>query len=147
MGDAVHFAGYQPHSGRYLKAMDIFALTSRSEGMPQAILEASVMGLPVVGSRVGGIPEVVEHGKSGFLFEVGNHAELAEYLCDLIADKRKAREFGAFGKKIVSARFSVARMAADYHKAILELLGSPSQAAPLPASGRAAVKLALEEVR
>jgi len=146
ISDAVHFAGYQPHSGPFLKAMNVFALTSRSEGMPQAILEASVMGLPVVGSRIGGIPEVVEEGKTGLLFEVGNHEELAEFLCDLVGDRKKAAAYGAAGKKNVSARFSVARMAADYHKAALELLGGEAAIVPAPAARKPA-KLALEEVR
>ena len=61
-------------------AMDVFALTSRSEGMPQAVLEASIGELPVVASRVGGLPEVIDHGKTGLLFEPGNEAALLECL-------------------------------------------------------------------
>lgn len=146
---SVHFVGYQPHSGPYLKAMDVFALTSRSEGMPQAVLEAAAMGLPVIGSRVGGIPEVVEEGRTGLLFEVGNHTELAECICDLLCDREKARAFGAAGQKNVHARFSVARMAADYHRAVLALLGREATAIPVVPAPTAATpaRLALEEVR
>ena len=76
LGDHVHFAGYQPHAAPYLQAMDVFALTSRSEGMPQALLEAAVIGVPIVASRVGGIPEVIESGRTGLLIEPGDEAGL-----------------------------------------------------------------------
>src|SRR4051812_6746718 len=72
LGACVHFTGYQPSSGPYLQAMDVFSMTSRSEGMPQAMLEASVVGVPVVASRVGGIPELVEDGRTGILVEFGD---------------------------------------------------------------------------
>ncbi len=151
---SVHFAGYQPHSGPFLKAMNIFALTSRSEGMPQAILEAGFMGLPVIGSRVGGIPEAVAEGQTGLLFEVGDHAQLARCIHALLADPKKARAMGEAGRRNVAAKFSVARMAADYHQAALEILGTPPEAdgssptvSAAPERPRAHVQLALEEVR
>ena len=122
LSDRVHFTGYQPHSAPYLKAMDVFALTSRSEGMPQAALEASVMGLPVVASRVGGLPELIEHGVSGILFDPGNDASLADTFCDLIASPEKRRRMGAAARARVESSFSVGRMASEYHRDILELL-------------------------
>ena len=69
-GGSIHFTGYQPNSAPYLQAMDVFALTSRSEGMPQSLLEASVCGVPVIASRVGGLPEIIEHDHTGLLFEI-----------------------------------------------------------------------------
>jgi glycosyltransferase involved in cell wall biosynthesis len=123
VGDAVHFAGYQPHSGPFLRAMDVFALTSRSEGMPQAVLEASVTGLPVVASRVGGLPEVIEEGVTGLMFPSGDDAALASALCGLLEDPARRRALGGAARARVEGTFSVARMAGDYHRAFLELLG------------------------
>jgi glycosyltransferase involved in cell wall biosynthesis len=119
--DAVHFAGYQPHSGPYLRAMDVFALTSRSEGMPQAVLEASVTGLPVVASRVGGLPEVIEEGVTGMMFTSGGDAALAEILRALLANPARRRELGEAARVRAEARFGVARMAGEYHRDFLEL--------------------------
>ncbi len=72
ISDAVHLAGYQPCTAPFVQAMDVFALTSRSEGMPQAALEASMAGLAVVASCVGGVPELIDHGRSGILFPFGD---------------------------------------------------------------------------
>jgi sugar transferase (PEP-CTERM/EpsH1 system associated) len=122
VADAVHFAGYQPHSGPFLRAMDVFALTSRSEGMPQAVLEASVIGLPVVASRVGGLPEVIEEGATGLMFPPGDDAALASALCDLLSDPVRRQALGSAARARVETKFSVARMANDYHRDFLRLL-------------------------
>lgn len=121
---AVHFVGYQPHSGPYLRAMDVFALTSRSEGMPQAVLEASVTGLPVVASRVGGLPEVIEEGVTGMMFTPGDDAALAGILRGLLADPARRRALGLAARDRAEARFGVARMAGEYHRDFLELRSS-----------------------
>jgi glycosyltransferase involved in cell wall biosynthesis len=68
LASSARFVGYQRQPERYYQAMDVFALTSRSEGIPQALLEALAAGLPVIASRVGGVPEVVEDGRTGLLF-------------------------------------------------------------------------------
>jgi len=137
VADAVHFAGYQPHSGPFLRAMDVFALTSRSEGMPQAVLEASVMGLPVVASRVGGLPEVIEECVTGVMFPSGDDAALATALCDLLANPARRQALGAAARARVETKFSVARMANDYHRDFLQLLEARGRTpVAAPASGR-----------
>lgn len=118
----VHFAGYQDHTPPYLHAMQLFALTSRSEGMPQALLEACVAGVPVVASRVGGIPEVIEHGRTGLLFEPGDEGALAAALESLLGSPEQCRKLAAAAHDRVESAFSVARMAAEYHRDFLELL-------------------------
>jgi glycosyltransferase involved in cell wall biosynthesis len=122
VADAVHFAGYQPHSGPFLRAMDVFALTSRSEGMPQAVLEASVIGLPVVTSRVGGLPEVIEEGVTGLMFPSGDDGALAAALCELLSNRARRQSLGSAARARVETKFSVARMAGDYHRDFLQLL-------------------------
>jgi glycosyltransferase involved in cell wall biosynthesis len=128
VGDSVHFSGYQADTVPFLQAMNIFALTSRSEGMPQAILEAAVAGLPIISSRVGGIPEVIEHGGTGLLFEPGEDSALAEGLLRLIADGHLARRLGDAARDRVVTRFDVGRMAREYHEAFLELLDAGATA-------------------
>lgn len=119
----VHFAGFRPHSAPYLRAMDVFALTSRSEGMPQAALEAMVVGLPVVASRVGGLPELIDHGRTGFLVEPGDEPGLAEALLELLSDPGRSGRMGEAGRREVEAKHDIGRMADEYHRDYLELLG------------------------
>ncbi len=118
----VHFAGYKVHSAPYLQMMNVFALTSRSEGMPQAALEASVVGLPVVASRVGGLPELIDDGVTGVLFDPADEGALVKSITDLLDDPAKAKKMGAAAKARVEARYQVRRMALDYHEQFLELL-------------------------
>lgn len=68
-----------------LKASDIFILPSRSEGTPAALVEAMAVGLPCVATATGGIPEVIEDGINGFLFQRENAAELAEKIIDIVS--------------------------------------------------------------
>jgi glycosyltransferase involved in cell wall biosynthesis len=70
----------------WLRQMDVFVMSSRSEGFPNAVLEAMACGLVPVASRVGGIPELVTEGESGLLFESGNVAELAGHLRKLVTN-------------------------------------------------------------
>jgi sugar transferase (PEP-CTERM/EpsH1 system associated) len=122
VAQAVHFAGYQPSSAPYLQAMDVFALTSRSEGMPQAAIEASATTLPVVASRVGGLPELIEDGVTGALFPVGDTDALASHLCRLLTDREEARRMGQAARERAVSRFSVSRMAREYHDAALAII-------------------------
>lgn len=110
----VRFVGFQPSSAPYLHAMDVFALTSRSEGMPQALLEACVAGRPVVASAVGGVPEVVTHDRTGLLFPDGDEGRLADGLLALLADRGRGRALGAAARDLVEGRYSVRRMAREY---------------------------------
>jgi glycosyltransferase involved in cell wall biosynthesis len=120
---AVSFVGYQARPDRYLQAMDFFALTSRAEGLPLAILEAWAAGLPVVSTRVGGIPKVVDDGRTGLLIDSGDEDALAKALSELLDNPSRARRLGEAGRARVEADFDTRRMAGDYHRHYLELLG------------------------
>jgi sugar transferase (PEP-CTERM/EpsH1 system associated) len=119
---SVHFAGYQSHPERYLQAMDVFALTSRTEGMPLSILEAWAAGLPVLSSAVGGIPDLIDHGRNGLLFSAGDEVALTDLLADLIRDSQRARRLGEEGRREVVVRYSLRRMATDYQQHYWQLL-------------------------
>jgi glycosyltransferase involved in cell wall biosynthesis len=112
----VCFAGYQRHPEACLRLMDVFALTSRSEGMPVAMLEAWAAGIPVVASRVGGIPELVREGHNGLLFDFPDVPALANALEKLIKEPGLARTLGGAGREEVRARFSVGETAGNYDR-------------------------------
>jgi glycosyltransferase involved in cell wall biosynthesis len=124
VADAVHFAGYTTDPQYYHHMFDIFALTSRSEGVPQALIEAGVAGRPVIATRVGGIPEMIVDGESGLLIDPGDVDALTEGLCRLVSDPGLARRLGEAARVSVEARFDVARMADEYHHDYLELMAS-----------------------
>ena len=119
----VHLAGYREEAWRYLSVMDCFALTSRSEGMPQAVLEAAIAGLPIVATNVGGLPEVIEDGRTGILIEPNDPMALTGALLTVLRDRDKARAMGSAARQRVESRFHVRRMAQVYHRHFLEILG------------------------
>jgi glycosyltransferase involved in cell wall biosynthesis len=121
--NAIHFAGYQLHPERYLHAMDVFALTSRTEGMPLAMLEAWAAGLPVIASAVGGIPALIQHGRNGLLFPRGDEVKLASMLCQLIRDPGQALSLGEAGRREVMTRYNLRCMAHGYEHYYRQLLG------------------------
>lgn len=82
----IELLGYIENARSVLKAFDIFLLPSKKEGMPYAILEAGIAGLPVIASNVGGIPEVIEHEKTGALIDPHNHVTILKALKSLIHD-------------------------------------------------------------
>src|SRR5262249_2513180 len=122
-------AGYQAQPERFLQVMNVFALTSRSEGMPLAVLEAWAAGVPVVASRVGGLPELIADGQTGLLFPPGDENALARALLAILGNPSLAQRLTQAGSYRVHSQFSLARMAADYQTQYLNLLAQKSMAA------------------
>ncbi|MEX2025860.1 MAG: glycosyltransferase family 4 protein, partial [Pirellulaceae bacterium] len=116
------FAGYQSQPQQFFQAMDLFALTSRHEGLPLVLLEAWASGLAVVASAVGGIPQTVIHGVTGFLFESGNQTALTETLEGLLDSPSWISRLGRQGRTEVERRYSLRRMADDYEADYRSLL-------------------------
>jgi glycosyltransferase involved in cell wall biosynthesis len=113
-GAYVHMIGVREDVERILAALDAFALTSRTEGLPLGLLEAMAMGLPAVSTAVGGIPDLVVHGRTGLLFPEGERAPLTELLESLSEDDALAQRLGGAGRDEVLARHSVEHMASAY---------------------------------
>ncbi len=86
VNDDIVWVPAQTHVADWMRAIDIFVLPSRSESFPNGLLEAMASGCCPVGSNVGGIPELIEDGKSGFLFASGNATMLADRLRTLLMD-------------------------------------------------------------
>jgi len=100
---------------------DIFVMPSYSEGMPIVILEAMAAGLPVVATRVGALPEIIEEGKNGFLVEVGNYEDLANKVLILVKDRSLRRQIGGLNRKVVSETFSSKKYVEGLEMVFLEL--------------------------
>jgi glycosyltransferase involved in cell wall biosynthesis len=105
LGDAVVFTGLQRDIPGYLSVMDAFVLSSTRESFPLAAREAMAAGLPVIAPRIGGCPEVVEHGRTGYLFQAGRDDELAARMLDLLQGDRRAT-FGRAARARVERLFS-----------------------------------------
>jgi glycosyltransferase involved in cell wall biosynthesis len=114
LADRVHFAGYQARPEHFLHLMDIFALSSRLEGMPLAILEAWAAGRPVIASRVGGVPAIVTDGATGILFESGDEAALTHAISGLLANPSEVQRLGEAGRRLVRSRYDLHVMAKSY---------------------------------
>lgn len=90
----------------YLSRAQIFILASRREGSPNVILEAMASGLPVVAARTGGIPELVDHGRTGLLVESENISEFAGALVDLLRNDVRRASMGAHGREKAVRQYS-----------------------------------------
>ncbi len=107
LADAITFPGPIPHDAvpNLLASLDVFAMPSHHEAFGVAALEASAMELPVVATRVGGVPEVVQDGVTGLLVPPRDPSNLATALCRLIEDPELARKMGVAGREFVLSRY------------------------------------------
>jgi len=113
-GPGVHLLGNRLDAPRVLRAFDLFVLPSRNEGISNTILEAMATGLPVIASRVGGNPELVEEGETGRLVPAGDAEALAGALLDYLDGPEPRRAHGSAGRARTIAHFSIASMVAGY---------------------------------
>lgn len=122
LGSALTLAGERGDLAGLYAAFDVFALASRSEGISLTLLEASSSGLPVVATRVGGNPEIVADGETGYLVRPRDPAAFADALFT-VACRADRAQLGAAGRARVERRFSVERMAREYQALYTEVLG------------------------
>jgi glycosyltransferase involved in cell wall biosynthesis len=111
LDDTVRFLGRVDDVATLLAAADLMVMPSYREGLGVAALEAMAAGVPVIASRVGGLPEAVEDGESGILVPPGDVAALAAAIGRLAADRTLARRLGDHGAARVRERFTMAGMA------------------------------------
>lgn len=103
--DAVHLLGHRDDVDTCLAGMDLFVLPSLNEGMGRALIEAMAAGLPVIASRVGGIPAVIDHERTGLLVPPGDAGGLAEALRRLLERPEWARQLGLAASRSVDSRY------------------------------------------
>jgi glycosyltransferase involved in cell wall biosynthesis len=119
----VRLLGLRSDVARLLSAADLFFLTSISEGIPLTVIEAMATRLPVVSTRVGGVPEVVEEGRTGLLAPPGDHAALAQGIFGLAENPSLREEMGRLGRARAEVLFSERLMHARYDELYREMLG------------------------
>lgn len=117
----VMFTGWRRDTADLLACMDVFCLCSLWESFGFVLVEAMAMKRPVVATRVGGIPEVVEDGRTGFLVSPEDPDALAQKVLTLLRDPALARRFGEAGRTRMEEHFSIGRMVAKYEGLFSEL--------------------------
>lgn len=125
----VRFVGHTDEPERLIAGFDIGACTSRSEGIPNAVLEMMAAGKPIIATAVGGIPELVRHEQDGLLIADNDLDALVCALERLITDPTLRARLGASGRERVAAEFDLATQAARY-EALFERLLAEARARP-----------------
>ena len=95
LGERFELLGFRPDAPRVLAGCDLFALSSVYEGYPIAVMEALAVGLPVVATAVGGVPDAVRHGDEGLITPPGRPELLADAICELVADPERRLRMAA----------------------------------------------------
>lgn len=106
----VILTGFREDIGYFLRAFDVFVLSSHLEGLCTSLLDALLMEVPVVATRTGGVPEIIEDNVTGLLVEVRNPHALAEGIIRLIREPALCRQFAKAGRERVLTRFTTQQM-------------------------------------
>ena len=140
ISERVRFLGVREDVPALLKAMDVMVLSSTSEGSPNVILEAAAAGVPVVSTRVGGVPELVADGETGLLVEPGDAVALSEAVGKLLEDRELAERMGRRAHEIAHERFDIDAVVLRIEDAFDRLLdASPRR------GGRSRIEAVMEE--
>ena len=119
--ERVLFLGYRTDIPELLQVMDVFCLTSLREGLPIGLMEAMATGLPVVGTNVEGIRDVITPNVDGILVELGDVTELRNALVGLIRDERRRNKLGRAGHEKATQKYSLRRCVREYEQLFLSL--------------------------
>jgi len=106
LDDRINLEGFQKNSKDYYKTFDIFVLSSHYEGLPYALLEAMIMGIPSVGTDVVGIKDLIVHGETGYLADEEDHIGLAKSVITLLENPDLLTLFSNNSKRITQANFN-----------------------------------------
>ncbi|UCF67345.1 MAG: GT4 family glycosyltransferase PelF [Acidobacteriota bacterium] len=116
LDDRVEFLGFRDDVIELLSQLDLFLLPSLTEGIPLALLEAMASGLPVVATKVGGVPEVIEAGLSGVLVPADDVEALAGAISELLEQAERRKALGRAAARRIEAHFSLAAMCTSYRR-------------------------------
>ena len=118
----VFFTGWRRDLPCLYADLDVVALTSINEGTPVSIIEAMAAGVPVVATAVGGVPDVVVNGETGYLVKAGDVKGLAEAITELLRNSEKARGMGRKGREAVYPKFAAQTLIANVEQLYSDLL-------------------------
>lgn len=121
IGNNIIRAGWQTDIPAMLSAFDVYVLSSHWEGLPLSLLEAMAMKRPSVATAVDGSVEVIQHGIDGFLVEAGNHAQMADYVVQLLKDAEMRQNFGEAARRRVEEHFHVDKMVKEWETLISDV--------------------------
>ncbi len=107
---------------KYLSEIDVYALISGIDMSPVSLLEAQILEKPVIATKVGGIPEEMKDGETGFLVGKGDYKEIISKLSLLFSDQQKAKQMGINGRKFVEDNFSWEKISEDFVKILKKYL-------------------------
>jgi glycosyltransferase involved in cell wall biosynthesis len=110
IADRVIFTGFRMDVRELLAETTVSVLPSLSEGLSNVLLESMAVGVPVIGTTVGGTPEIIEDGVTGFLIPPRDAESLARAMCRLIEDPQRARAMGLAGRRRIAEHFGIGRM-------------------------------------
>ncbi|MGH9580584.1 MAG: N-acetyl-alpha-D-glucosaminyl L-malate synthase BshA [Terriglobales bacterium] len=123
IADSVNFLGKQERVHEMLAVADLMLLPSQLESFGLAALEAMACEVPAIASRVGGIPEVIDHGQTGMLAEVGDVETMSRYAIDLLSDEAALRAMGRRARQAATSRFcasDIIKQYEEFYRAVLE---------------------------
>lgn len=124
LGEDVRFFGKQAEIVSLLCASDLFLMPSQSESFGLSALEAMACELPVVSSSVGGLPELVVHGETGYIAEIGDIERMAKYAIDLLLNETRYKYFAENSRKRAHELFDMERIVDQYEKYYQKVLES-----------------------
>ncbi len=116
------FAGWREHVEQLLGVLDILVLPSLNEAVGRIILEAAAYGVPVVATRVGGVPEIVRDQETGLLVPAQDAGSMARALVELLTDREKREHLGQAAKEKVTTRFTAREMVRSINNLYLDLV-------------------------
>lgn len=125
--DCVNLVGSRSDIDQLLPGADVFILSSKREGFPMSILEAMASGLPVIATKVGGIPEVIQDGKNGILVPSQDPASLANAICRVLDDSKYAKDLGQEARLTIEKNYSLKTITDAYTELYLSLFKRNSQ--------------------
>jgi lipopolysaccharide/colanic/teichoic acid biosynthesis glycosyltransferase/glycosyltransferase involved in cell wall biosynthesis len=131
VADRVIFTGWRHDLPKVYRDLDVLVVSSRNEGTPVSAIEAMASGCPVVATRVGGLPDLVDDGASGYLVPSDDPAALTAGILRVLRDREGARRMGRTARTRVDARFHAARLVRDIERLYDDLIAR----GPVPFDG------------
>ncbi len=111
LNSKIYFLGEQENAAVYLRQADICLITSKSEGLPQVIFESMYFKTPIISTSVGGIPEIIQDNKNGYLFEIEDYQGMANRIVEITANPDKVKLMLDYNKNLIIDKFNSRNMA------------------------------------